>query len=326
MRKIYSMLFVLGSLFSFIPLRVTAQNKLIKEDRTWEYYNYKGNNMWLDQFCFDGTQEIEGKTYNQWKLLKRISWTTAPETAPVESDVNEVSALLREEEGKVYMLFGGEKIRSYDSNTYVLSTPYESRKGQESLLYDFTVSTGESFPGTVKILWAEEWTEPTQTVLSDCVVMETGVLDLTDTEVKKFILQSDVSAALVKSIGKLDMNDIDRETVIDGDGGADSNITDQSTLTYAEVVGNIGRGNMTSLMPSSPIFLTSGIMDYHVSYLSSVFDADGTIIYGTPSGVFSPDPRLPKKTEKIYDLHGREVSAPVPGSIYIREGKKFVAR
>lgn len=27
-----------------------------------------------------------------------------------------------------------------------------------------------------------------------------------------------------------------------------------------------------------------------------------------------------------YDLHGREVSAPVPGSIYIRDGKKFVSK
>lgn len=36
-------------------------------------------------------------------------------------------------------------------------------------------------------------------------------------------------------------------------------------------------------------------------------------------------PSVPDRTSIIYDLHGREVSSPVPGSIYIRDGKKFVA-
>ncbi|MBD5329321.1 MAG: hypothetical protein HDS03_05490, partial [Bacteroides sp.] len=63
---------------------ICGQNRLIQEDRIWEYFNYQGDRTWYEQFCFDGTQEIGGKTYHQWKLIKKISLTTDPDTEVAE--------------------------------------------------------------------------------------------------------------------------------------------------------------------------------------------------------------------------------------------------
>ena len=322
-------LFILG-LAALTAQLVRGQNRLIQEDRIWEYFNYEGDHTWYEQFCFDGTQEIGGKTYHQWKLIKKISLTTDPDTEVAEIPEDKVTALLREEGGRVYMLLSGESVRDYNSETQILSTPLLAPDGKESILYDFTISEGESFSGIVKILWAEEWNDPTQTALSDCRVMETGTVALADSEVRKFTIQAGVDVALVRSLGKIDLNDPDMlnsEMKLDGEeDDSDGNLDSQSLLTYAEVLGNIGRGDMTSLTPASALFLTSGMMDYHVSYLRRVYDTDGTVIYGVPSGVTSAGSGLAEKEDKTYDLHGHVVTATVPGSIYIRDGRKFVAK
>lgn len=74
---------------------------------------------------------------------------------------------------------------------------------------------------------------------------------------------------------------------------------------------------------------TTGFFDPAPPMLMNVREADGTCIYGDESFhasisemVSEPSPA----SNKIFDLHGREVSNPLPGSIYIRNGKKFVAK
>ncbi|MDE6410193.1 MAG: hypothetical protein K2K81_08140 [Muribaculaceae bacterium] len=64
--------------------------------------------------------------------------------------------------------------------------------------------------------------------------------------------------------------------------------------------------------------------------LMAVIASDGTQIYGDPD--YKPSAGVKEitlekfKDNKIFNLHGREVSNPLPGSIYIRNGKKFVAK
>lgn len=67
--------------------------------------------------------------------------------------------------------------------------------------------------------------------------------------------------------------------------------------------------------------------------LTSVVDPDGQVIYSNKpfqAGIedsFSPSEINSFETPKtIYDLHGRQIVNPQPGSIYIRDGKKFVAK
>ncbi|MDE6231269.1 MAG: lipocalin family protein [Muribaculaceae bacterium] len=62
--------------------------------------------------------------------------------------------------------------------------------------------------------------------------------------------------------------------------------------------------------------------------LYSVTNSAGEIIYGNrvvSGGIDTLSDKL-QTQEKTYDLFGREVSDPQPGTVYIRGGKKFVAR
>ncbi|MDE6231392.1 MAG: hypothetical protein K2M37_07215 [Muribaculaceae bacterium] len=62
--------------------------------------------------------------------------------------------------------------------------------------------------------------------------------------------------------------------------------------------------------------------------LYSVTNSAGEIIYGNPvvsGGIDTLSEKL-QTQEKTYDLFGREVRDPQPGTVYIRGGKKFVAR
>ena len=65
--------------------------------------------------------------------------------------------------------------------------------------------------------------------------------------------------------------------------------------------------------------------------LYEVTDVDGNPVYKNPNPWLSDcrtiadDDDQENKFEKTYDLFGREVSDPQPGTVYIRGGKKFVA-
>ncbi|MDE6717616.1 MAG: hypothetical protein K2J70_05415 [Muribaculaceae bacterium] len=77
----------------------------------------------------------------------------------------------------------------------------------------------------------------------------------------------------------------------------------------------------------------SGLRSPEIPVLHSVIDSDGTCLYIDPeflknSGIengivseFPSDTNLP-----LYDLHGCRVSNPIPGSVYIRGGKKYIVR
>lgn len=67
-------------------------------------------------------------------------------------------------------------------------------------------------------------------------------------------------------------------------------------------------------------------------HLRSVIDKDGTVVYGRedyhdPSNVVPVGAdNVPSPDSAIYDLHGRRVTNPQPGTVYIRDGRKYVAR
>ncbi|MBD5387422.1 hypothetical protein HDR70_06020 [bacterium] len=75
-------------------------------------------------------------------------------------------------------------------------------------------------------------------------------------------------------------------------------------------------------------FLCSCIRTDYI-YLIDVEDEQGNIIFNP--GMLSEisevsNDNMKSEPNHIFDLHGREVSNPLPGSIYIRNGKKFVAK
>lgn len=62
-------------------------------------------------------------------------------------------------------------------------------------------------------------------------------------------------------------------------------------------------------------------------YTSSVTTKEGEILWDDSSGIETVvADTTPSAGSTIYDLHGRLVVNPLPGTIYVRDGKKFVAR
>ena len=318
------------SCLSLLSTPMLGSNKLIQENRVWEYYTSTRNENYIEQFCFDGIETLYGKSYNVWKIIRKTVFPNNQDSNPLETLLNSKIALLREEDGKVFMLMDNLEYRTYDAQTHELSQVLSECDGQESILYDFNVTENESFTSVVNVLWMDD-AYGSIPILTECNVSEVSSISLSNTEVKEFQVTSIVMVDLIRSInGKQEISSIidnkEESITLNVNGNTDANTPVQSTVSYAEILGNTGRGKMTELFPTEPIFLTSGMFDRVTSYLYSVYDTDGTIIYGTPSGISSPEYKTVSRDNQIYDLYGREISNPLPGSIYIRNGKKIVGK
>lgn len=134
---------------------------MIRQDRTWEYLQtrreMKGtapgfdNHNTLFRMKFDGSEVKNGKEYSRFVYCgDRSSWTStidyntgttiSTDTVTVPND-NTTVYYLREEPGKVFILFPHDDVWGYDGKNY------DVKKGDEVLLYDFTLKDGESFTG-----------------------------------------------------------------------------------------------------------------------------------------------------------------------------------
>lgn len=162
MKKNYIITMLVG-LTSVLPAAGTDEGyrPMIREDRTWEYLEThtelnpltaaETNRNTLFRMKFDGNEEKNGKEYSRFVYCgDRSSWTSTVDYrtgATTSSDMvtvpNEDATVyyLREEPGKVFILFPYEDYVDYSGNGYKV------KKGEEVLLYDFTLSEGESFTG-----------------------------------------------------------------------------------------------------------------------------------------------------------------------------------
>lgn len=327
MRK-HLLLITVISVLSALP--TVAYNKLIQENRIWEYSTTSVSENYIQRFCFDGTEERSGKVYNVWKLMEKTIYPTSAFSAQEETIAfNTPLALLREEDDKVYMLVEGHDIRTFNTTDHILSKVETGAAGQEMLLYDFALTENEDVHAAIDLVWGEGIAKA-ETVLSPCTVLDIKPFSLSSGEVKFFNLSSIVNLDLVKSInGGQDLMTLIQETdqpiQLEMRGGTDNNTPGQSTISYAEIVGNTGRGTLTELQTPEDIYLTSSMYNPRTT-LYAVYDTNGTIIYGTPASIPSCGEDESSKSHIIFDLHGREITTPLPGSIYIRNGKKFVGR
>lgn len=91
-----------------------------------------------------------------------------------------------------------------------------------------------------------------------------------------------------------------------------------------------GIGCMDGLLPFPCIeYIKTADTSYSFISLLNVEDEQGNIIFNP--GMLSEvseisNDKLKSESDHIFDLHGREVANPLPGSIYIHNGKKFVAK
>ena len=220
------------------------------------------------------------------------------------SGLDEEIALLREENGKVYMLLPEEGVHVYDSeNDNWMSETQPVAPGEEALLYDSTLDTGDDRDGyyTCSLLGAGIQMK------ADGNTARTGVKEVEGKELKWL----------------RDAPEVLPFTAQEGEEPA------RSAAQYLEGVGNISYGDMTRLSGGDQITL-DGVRE--LVRFNRLYDAGGNVLLGSETPMDAPNAGISGietaggDDAKMYDLMGREIRNPLPGTVYIQKGKKFVAR
>ncbi len=300
-------------ILTFLWTTVEASDKgMLREDRIWEYfsYEYKENHTEcvLERYGFDWREEINGKIYKRCILLDRTSWNT-PEgemdsfhkAVDIHTEtVGKCVALLREEDSRVYMIFDSDaeslhySPAPYNNIGSHFPSPYE-----EKLLFDFGVGKGaviDCFMNSYENSWMQTQAE---------------VIEVED------VTQGAISGR------KLKLSNV-----------SGTNWNDELTIyiksEWLEGVGNIGDGSM---------FLFGGVQwplpdcyCGHGGYFNNLYDRDGNVVYKGADirvetvGVKTVLSESESEIGHIYDLIGGRVDSPQPGTVYVRDGRKFVGR
>ena len=299
-----------------VSLAAQAYEPLIREDRVWEYYSY--DDFWgtithsLSQYQFDETQVINGKTYHQLKLKGMVSWQETSQTSETQT-VDSVAALLREEDGVVYMLVQTPIIKIYDTEnrSFVQQIPEEN---QEVVIYDFTqIQPGDYFYASGNPYHGNQTVE----LQYHCpMITKYCVVEVTDDAGRnKITLRNCAVSEVCESLGW----NYPEETW--GETYADVNII--------EGIGNIGAGSF--LIPETEgrgAFPNGCSGDIR---FNNLYDLDGNVVYKganvqKPSSGIESIGADAKTPGKLYDLTGREIRNPQRGTIYIQDGEKHIAR
>lgn len=282
-----------------------AENQFIREDRVWNYiiHSIGEVNYYLFKMKFDGTTEIDGKTYHNLKTYDCFGYNYDRETgqSTLVEEVESTSVFyLREEEGKVYVYYRG-KGNSY----FFVDVPEGYDEPSETLLYDFNLNPGESYRHLGVWGLAYEYKLTVKSI--EDIDTPGGIL-------KKYTLGREFTDEYLQG-WEPDLSDI---TAVEGVGFNES-ATAVPFFSDAVRTG-FWEGYGANELP---------IPEYSQLCLRDVTDLEGNLIYnnGMLSSVsditFSEDN---KSDTRIYDMMGREVKATQPGGVYIRAGRKFVGK
>ena len=294
---------------ALVSLAVQAYEPLIREDRVWEYnqaFIFDGAPASTKKVCFkfDGTQEINSKTFH-----KLVAWFPDEEN-PIPAQV----ALMREtEEGKVYTILQQDKLYTGDLLDYSdldyyadTITLQDVEENTEMVLYDFSSDADYADVLLFSDLGLPKWDLDLPLMVGN-LMREKQTVSRDDKELKLTKFSFDRS--------RLDEN----LTGYYGDW--------YYRIGIVEGVGNIGRGYLH--FPAISTLMKTGSWDD--AYFVRQTDLDGNVIFdvswlsGT-NGADSLSAGMAQKSGKTYDMNGKPIENPESGTIYIRDGKKHIAR
>lgn len=287
---------------SALTVSATDYLPMIVQDRVWQYkgdYFIPGENGKICHFMkFDGETTVNGKTYTGFVLYRSELYADDSDgSLRREEERTGPRYFLREEPGKVYVLTDGDSMAvSYDKSGRLEPETDDASYG-EFLLYDFTLGEGE------------KCALPMGRDTGRTATIPCRIHWMPDRE--------------IQGIGhRVVQYELAYEEEGDGYICAIEDVIEQ--------IGVTANGHLASFLPlkTSAIFNNSYEQPHQHSVLVSVFDSDGTVLYGTPSSVgnIAGDTVAGMRENIIYDVMGRRVDTTVPGSVYIRGGKKFVAK
>ena len=278
---------------------------MIRYDRVWEHVSWYGNSYDVYYVRFDGPEEINGKTYHRLVSFRHARYKYGYEynqdyndyeihVFDVDDSYYKHEGYLREENGKVYTLVANN-ITEFGYPSQILFTPNsdfpDSYTLEEKVLYDFTCKEGESYTG---LYTGGEAFEMTYIVRS----IEAVEIDGEEHRLLKVCTDED---------------EYMEEPIVEGVGIADNGCL--TTIDFHR--------------PSCPcwnyifnrVLSTDGRVLYRAEHAAEIpvddfLGTDGIAEITDPSATDAP----------IYDILGRRITDPVPGQLYIQDGKKHIAK
>ena len=307
------------------------ENKLINQDRIWVYESnisfkdsddngeYSCKRRILTKYRFGDVVERYGREYTEWILvdtqdIDAVSYVNDPERVVIIEHAVEskdsVAAYMREEDERVYLLLDDRKHYIYDSDNDS-NVKYYPSEGEETMLYDFSVEVGDTF----------------NSIYSGCILTGMNAVKVDN------VIVGDRDAYKITAV-----TDATRRTYDTSDTSGlewllmmNEPRLDLLGYAYIEGVGSINYGGMTQWIHRLTKLINSNV---DIPILTKVYDYEGKELYSkadapSQSNIdeidFYPAQTIGKsESGVIMDLHGRTVTTPVSGSIYIRNGKKFV--
>ncbi len=276
---------------------------MIREGKVWEYQSsysrqVDGRNEagLVNHFMrFDGTADVNGSNYSCFMLYRSEYYRGTDVYGELElaetKDCDGPRYFLREEGDKVYILTYEDRVFSTDKSIEECFGGAEAPKGYgEFLRYDFGLADGDSF------------NLPSGTDVSSEILIPMTV------KIGDAVKVGDYECKVMTFTG---------ENGMPGYPG--------------EVIEGIGPTKDGDLAVFGPPYLAdrpdNSLLPGQGSSLVRVYDSDGKLIYGkNPGAGISSLISDELSDEATYDVLGRRVRSTVPGSLYIRGGKKFVAR
>lgn len=256
---------------------------MIREDRVWEYKHVRIPDSWYHKMHFSGEMEKFGRKYHVFKQCDTSL-----------DDENTYYSLLREENGKVYMVNKNYGIEQPDKSEIYEGTVVDT-ESEEILLYDFTKDKGDSV--------LQYWTNFSGSFLEMPMVFFSNQMTIDETE----YITIDGEDCLVQKF--------------------DQSTTVANCPPFVEGVGCIEDGMLDIMMLSN---FPAGV-DLRV-HLSAVYDGDGNVIFRpsdlNKNGIDNIDDEYCSESSQTeyYDLQGMRVDSPVKGSIYIVRDNRNAAR
>lgn len=262
----------------------------VSTDKVWQYYGYGDAYTFLygHYARFDGTLNLLDNVYSRFCIFKTCKYSSED-----GMDNKEINTLIEEYERNAtlgYMREESGKVYELFYNGSPLTDPEgvtDASLLSEQKVYDWSLPQGATwdyYASGETVPFTVEYLEPVEIGGREC---------------KTQVLVDDVypAAAAVR--------------LIEGIG-----VNENGSLANVNLVTLTGAGNNQEC-PS------------YGSWLGCVTGTDGEVIYKT--GFYLPnlgvgnisDDACGKADGKIYNLMGREVKEMIPGTIYIRNGKKI---
>lgn len=321
-----NIILTIALLCSFVA---NAYEPMIREDRIWEYqweenyyeYGYgpavRYHNI---NFRFEGTEEVQGKTYH-----KLLSWSPNEEKSSLRT-----VALMREENARVYMLLDKEKLylEGYNTTTedfdeYNCKPVKVKPNKNELLLYDFSQNEARSQ------YLPNNYTEIV-TTLGSVWAFDNEVMNAELYLARAFYKDSSITQnARTWNIRTFGLSEERlRDTRIPQYEMQFSYPELYYTEWIIEGIGNVGRGLLhRPFMNNWNSLCSFELEEMNVRFYRQT-DLQGNIIFSAPwiegSGVKVITSPEHKSDGKTYDLSGKEIVNPESGTIYIQNRKKLI--